>query len=253
MAVIKDFKKNVAAFKDLFSGSSTTFERLRAVSGALSGFNPRLDAVLKEYDKHIDILEHALNGEVIQLSAKTLPESTDEEKKRKAAILFFIKVSKDLEVEIDRVAQEIESSPQNQPMSLWKKIFGGAKGPLGLVTVIAVGAVLLHTTSATIEIKNEGCGALEPQVSIPIPLPGLSLPKEPILPGSSGIAVVPQLPLSVDGSDSKNLVMSSLGLSITFSVGNADEIYFDDVSLIGKQSKIDLSSTGTHVLRLVCL
>ena len=57
MADLKELKKKVEAFKSLFSESSTTFERLRAVPGTLSGFNPRLDTVLKEYDRHIDILE----------------------------------------------------------------------------------------------------------------------------------------------------------------------------------------------------
>ena len=245
-------QKKVDAFQQLLGGESTTFERLRAVRGALSGIDPRFDAVLREYDRHVDILEHALQGDVIDLSAKTLPETSDEERKRKAAILLFLRVSKDLQSEMERVKGELEKQQGDNNISTWQKIFGGAKGPLGIVTVLAIGGVLLHTTASEIEIHNDGCGTLMPSVSIPVPLPGLSLPSTPIPTGGKAIAVIPPVPLTVDGLESGKLLIRALGLKLTFVVGDVDDVTFDGESLIGKKTNVDLFGGEKHRLTLLC-
>lgn len=247
-----DFKKKINAFKELLSQDSTTFEKVVAARTALSGIHPRLDTLLAQYDGHLEILRDALEGELITLSVKSLPEDTEEEKKRKAALLLFIKVSRDLESEIERVSSELSTPDGGASLSTWGRILRHAKGPMALVTIVAVGAVLLQTTAATIEIRNSGCQTLYPQTSLPIPLPGLSLPKDPIPSGGSATAVVPQFPLSVEGNSGRSLVLKSLGMSITFTIGSVDDVTFDGQTLLGKSTNIDLSSTETHILELIC-
>jgi hypothetical protein len=136
---------------------------------------------------------------------------------------------------------------------MWGRIFSVARGPLALVTIVAVGLTVLGATSVTLTIHNVGCGTMHAQSGMPFSIPGLSLPSEPIKSGGFAVAIVPPLSLSIDGTESGKLVMSSLGLHMSFQLGGSvKNVTLDGVSLLGKKSDVRLSEKDTHELSLIC-
>lgn len=133
-----------------------TFEHIRTI---LKGFHPGMDEKLEVCSKALDKLQKIQDADVITLSTEGLPENTEEEKKRKKMLLFLINSIKNLKSEIKRIDAEFAqahthgNSFQNQLTALGR-IIGFAKGPFGVVTLIAlviVGFLLLqrHKTQNT--------------------------------------------------------------------------------------------------------
>jgi len=249
----KDIRKKLSAVESVFSESATTIEKLKSVKTLLRGIHPALDAKLAEYGKHLDLLEKAEQGAVIELSAEAMPENTEEEKKRKAALLLFLKKWNDLKSEVARISAELDVNSESggSAASLAGKIFSAAKGPLGIITVLALAFAALQTTAVAIEIKNDGCNTIQASGSLP-PLPGLSLPNGPIVSGASGTAVLPPLSFDVDGTSPGSLRLSSLGFTMTFHLSGVDDITFNGESLIGKTTTLSLGGSKEHTLQVVC-
>jgi hypothetical protein len=228
------------------------------VRSLIEGINPEIDKALLQVDGAISTVEKVLGGRVIQLGAEHLPENTEEEKKRKRALLFFINTWNKLKSEVSRVAAELEHSEQAQTpaehVSVWGRIFNIAKSPLGVITLVAVGAVVaLQTTSVEVFIKNQGCGTLQPFVSMPISLPGLSLPKDPIQSGGMAVAELPPLPVDIDGTVRGIVTMRALTLTMSLELpSNINDVTLNGASLLGKKSKVYLSERQEHELVLVC-
>jgi len=253
----RDAKKRLDAVQKLFSQSSTTLEKARSVVALLKGLNPRMDAVISEYQGHLATIENLAEGSVLTLSAEKLPETTEEEKKRKKFMLLFLKNWNALKGEVARVQGELER-PSNgnkptQDLSMWSRIFHAAKGPLGIVTVIAVGIAILHTTSVSIMVVNSGCNIIEAKSTIPISIPGFRLPNESIPPGGSATVVVPPFPLEVNGTIPGVISITSLKFDFSIKLSSSiSDVTFNGASLIGKKSNIDLSGQKTHTLKIVC-
>jgi hypothetical protein len=135
----------------------------------------------------------------------------------------------------------------------WGKIWSGAKGPLGFLTVLAVGIAILDTSSVAISIVNDGCGPIDAKTSVPISIPGLKLPNETIPTGGSATAILPPMSFEVDGSTPGTLVFSSLKFSMSVGLSqDMDDVTFDGKSLLGTKSTIGLSGAKTHELRVIC-
>lgn len=118
---------------------STSAEKLQSLSLILKGFNPKLDKALKNCSQNFSRLENLQSGDVISLTSQSLPEQTEDEKKRKKAIIAFIRTWADLKKEVRRIQTELNNSnsPQQQAQSAGR-IIAFAKGPLGIVTIAAV-------------------------------------------------------------------------------------------------------------------
>ena len=121
--------------------SISAFENIRTI---VKGIHPDIDRKLEVCSKALSKLQKIEAGDVITLSVEGFPEDTEEKKKRKKALVFFINSLKDLKSEINRVEKEFahanknaRSSSQNQ-LNSWGKIIGFAKGPFGMITLIAV-------------------------------------------------------------------------------------------------------------------
>ena len=252
-----DAKKRLEAAHALFLGSSTSKEKLSSVRALVQGAHPSIDEKLKKCDDAFSYLEKFGNVELIELSADHLPENTEDEKKRKKAILLYIKFWKDLQSEIARVGAEFNApdSGQNaiQKQSFWKKIFSAAKGPFGIITIVGVGAaVVLQATSVRLVIKNNGCGTMTP-ASLPIPLPGLSLPKDPIQNGGSAVATLPRITVSIDSTKPGTIHFSALKLSMSFEIpSNISDVTLNGESLLKKKLEIRLSDRKEHALIFSC-
>jgi hypothetical protein len=139
---------------------------------------------------------------------------------------------------------------------MWAKIMAGAKGPIAIITiaalVVAGAALALDQTAVTITIQNEGCPTLYAGQS-GVSMPGLSLPSEPIVSGTSATVTTPPFSLTADGTGTSALVLSSVGLSYTIELSNAvSDILFNGESLLGTITTIDLGLKDTHALVLVC-
>lgn len=141
-----------AAF-DLLSGSTISLDTFHQVHSLVKGIHPRVDEKLEVVSKALKDLQKVMDGDVITLSAEHLSEKTEREKKRKKKLLFFIYSVKDLSAEIKRVETELSQANSQMGNDAWHfgKILKYAKGPFGLVTIIAVVIVV-----ATLFVSKKG-------------------------------------------------------------------------------------------------
>ncbi len=251
-------KKRLEAVHALFVGSTTSTEKLGSIRALIKGVHSGLDDKLKQCEEAFTRLEKMMNAEIIELSAEHLPESTDEEKKRKKALLFFIKSWKDLQSEVTRVQNELNAANNgqntSQKRSLGNRIFSSMKGPFGIITIAAVGAALvLQATSVRLTIKNNGCGTMMPLASLPIPLPGLSLPKDPIPSNGSAVATLPALTVAIDGTKAGVIHFQALKLALSFEIpSDIRDVTLDGASLLKKKTEVHLSDRKEHELMFSC-
>ena len=232
--------------------SRATFDSLKTL---LSDIHPRLDKLLGEAAKAFKHMEHIQKSDVIALIAEGLPETTPEDKKRKKALLLFLKCWNDLKTETARVEKEFtKSQASGQGNSgVWRNIFGAAKGPLGIVTLIAVGIVTLKMTEVSIVIQNHGCEPMTPATSVAINIPGLMLPSQTIPSSGEAVAKLPPLRAIVDGTSPSSIRLTVLGISYEFALDSSDiKIVFDGKTLNGVQTSLDLGSAREHSLEVRC-
>ncbi len=134
MLISSDTHEKMMAVYELLQGktiSVSTFEHIRTL---LKGLHPKIDEKLEIVSLAFDKLQKIQNADVITLTVEGLPEDTDEKKKRKKALLFFISSLKDLKSEIIRVNTEFTQT--NEPNLA--RILRFAKGPFGIMTIIAL-------------------------------------------------------------------------------------------------------------------
>ena len=249
-------RKNIEAALELLDENSTTFDKFESIRTLLKGLNPKIDSALSTCSKQLKHIENFQESNVIDLTAENLPEQTPEQKKRKKAILLLLRHWNELKDEVERVQKELDSSQQSgnshhTAVSTSGKILGLAKGPLGITTIIAVAAVvILQTISVKVAIKNVGCDPINLGL-IPIPLPGLSLPKAPIAPGAESVASLPPLNVTIDGTIPGKLTLSTIGLSKEFELDRVD-IKVNGKSLAGQKTPINLGSSKRHSVVATC-
>lgn len=120
--------------------SISTFEHIRKI---LKGLHPKIDEKLEICSKALDKLQKIQKGDIITLSVEELAEDTEENKKRKKILLFFIESFNNLKNEITRINAEFNQAKKNgnslqSKISAWGRIIGFAKGPFGIATLIAL-------------------------------------------------------------------------------------------------------------------
>lgn len=239
----KTIKKRVLAAADLLSSPTFSKQKVDDLSTLLGGINPKLDHALAEIKKTWNHLDKLQAGEVVELTLEALPTATEKDKKRKKYLLLLLSLQKDLKAEVKR----LEAKP-----SLWEAV-AGAKGPLGLVTVVAAGWVLLQATSVSVTITNHGCEPVNPVVNLPFPIAGISLPKETIAEGGSGIATLPPLTVTVDGTNPRTVRLSALALSMNFALGSPGiSLALDGQPLLGRVTTVRLADQKSHTLLISC-
>lgn len=243
----KTIHKRVLAAADLLSSPMLSKQKVDDLATLLGGINPKLDHALAEIKRtwgHFDKLQA---GEVVELTLEALPTYTEKDKKRKKYLLILLSLWKDLKAEVKRVEAEVASAG-----SLWN-VIAGAKGPLGLVTILAVGWVALQVTAVTIMIRNKGCDPINPVVTLPFPIAGISLPKEIITDGGSGVASLPPLTVTVDGTSPRTVRLTALSISMNFDLGSPGiSLALDGSPLLGRVTTVNLGSHKSHTLLISC-
>lgn len=228
-----------------------TFDSLKTL---LSGVCPRLDNVLAQTAKAFKHADQLQKGDGIELAIEGLPEMTPEQKKRKKAILLFLKLRNDLKSEVVRVKKEFAKDTHTKHhANAWGAIVAGAKGPLGIVTLIAVGVVTLKMTEVSVTIKNMGCEPISPITNVSITIPGLKLPNGVIPTGGEAVAKLPPVTITVDATSSNMIRLNAYGIRQEFSLGSSRmRFVFDGAPLNGTSTSIRLGSQKEYVLVVQC-
>ena len=254
----KEARKRILAAEALLLEPTTTREKFSSVRALIFGIHPGIDKTLVRVEEGISALEKVMGGEVIHLTAEHLPENTEDERKRKRALLLFLNAWKDLKGEVVRIGQESDAAKRaptsGEKASHVRRIFNFAKGPFGITTIVALGAVIaLQSTSVKISIRNQGCGTMQASASVPVPLPGLSLPSDPLPSGGTVVATIPPLTVDVDGTQEGVLTLRALNFTMTFELpDDTSDVTMNGASLLGKKSTIRLREHKEHSLILIC-
>lgn len=248
-----DARKRLLAAEKLLKGETTSREKVESVRTLVNGINPKLDKILDQVHQALKRVEQVQDQKIIELTADNLPENTEKQKKRKRALLLFIRWWKSVKSEVKRVKKEFEADSPN--IAKGSRIVGLAKGPLGVITglaaIIAAGIIALNSLAVTVVIRNQDCASIIPQTSIRVALPGLQLPSEPIPTGGEAVATLPPLKFKVDGSGSI-LRLIAYGVTLQFEYPQRTEIIFNGTNLIGRTTQIDLGTQKQHQLILKC-
>ena len=137
-----DTKKRIEAAYTLLQEESTSREKFESIRTFIKGINPQLDKQLTSVSGALSDMEKLQKGQVIELSAEHLPERTEEDKRRKRALVLFIRTWKQLASEVERVRAEFEKIREQESVAekatSASKIVGLAKGPFGIITVVAL-------------------------------------------------------------------------------------------------------------------
>jgi hypothetical protein len=140
-----DQRKRLEAAYKLLDEQTTTIDKFQSVSALVEGINPKIDKNLQEISKILSKIKQIQKGEVIDVTAENLPEDTQEKKKRKKFLLLLLKNWKALKGEIKRVQKEYDQMndevKSSQKADNVGRIVSFAKGPFGVITLIAVLAV----------------------------------------------------------------------------------------------------------------
>ncbi len=243
----------------LLDADSTTKAKFYALRKLVKGINPALDKKLSTISrtlKQIDLYKH---GKVVELTVHHLPEDTKERKKRKKYLLLLLKQWKGLKSEVKRVKKELQKSSQQSSASKVRsggKLLATAKGPLGLVTVMAAviagGVIYLNTQSVTITIKNVNCETIEP-IGMNFNLPGIKLPNEPIPAGGQTTLMLPPFLVQVDASNPNKINLSALRMNLNFDRSRVGgDILFNGQSLLNRVTDIKLGSQKSHIITVTC-
>ncbi len=255
----KDTHTKLLAAQKLLFEPTTSIDKFNAVAALVRGIHPDLDTHLAGLEKQIAFFDKAQHGQVIELALEHLPEITEEDKSRKKALLLFIDSWRNLSGEINRVDAELSAANaganSGESASHWGRIAHFAKGPFGILTILALGIVFtLHETGVQLVIKNEGCPTMSVHGSISFSLPGLSIPNTSITSGSSAIATVPPLSIDIDGTHAGTISFNALSFSATFQLpSNVNSVTLDGNSLLQKLQSISLAGKKEHELVISCL
>ena len=144
----QDTQKRVLAAHKLLLEQTTTREKIESIRTLIRGINPRIDKAFDSCSKALSDYAKLQKGEVIELTLENLPEQTEEEKKRKRALILFLKSWKDLRSEVERVKSEFENNqnnPNSNNLTSFAKITAFAKGPFGIITIGAIVMVGIFT------------------------------------------------------------------------------------------------------------
>lgn len=153
-----EIRKRIEAAYTLLTQPTTSRQKFDAIQTLLKGINTHLDQLLTNCSKTWIEMEKLHRGEVITLTAEHLPERTEEEKKRKRALLLFINNWKLLKSEVERLKGELKETQTDtsvERVTRFGKIVTTAKDPFGLMTLVALvvaGVLLLNQRNTSSQL-----------------------------------------------------------------------------------------------------
>lgn len=148
----------------LLTQETTSIEKFESIKTILAGQNEKLDRILENCTGALLKIDNLAKGDVISLVADAIPAKSEEEKRRKKAILLFIKYTKELKTEVERINTQLGQKNTNQTGN-FAKIFALAKGPLGIITILALLIALALVAARSVNTKSNVATNLTPQPS----------------------------------------------------------------------------------------
>lgn len=153
---VQDTKMRILAAYELLTEEKTTRKKFESIRTLIKGIHPKTDAILDRVSKNMTDFGKFQEGEIIELSVEKLSENTDQEKRRKKALLLFIRSWKDLQNEVNRMRTELttqqkENVSKGEQSRSVGRIVTAAKGPFGIITVAAIviiGVSILFTAGS---------------------------------------------------------------------------------------------------------
>lgn len=136
-----NFNEKLLAANRLLNNETTSREKFEHIRTLIKGLNPKLDKTLENCSKALSKIEDLKEGDILELSAENLAENTEKEKRRKKALLFFIKNYRDLQNEVKRAQSELGESKGksgSENVQSIAKLLTSFKGAFGLITVVAI-------------------------------------------------------------------------------------------------------------------
>ncbi len=143
--------------------------------------------------------------------------------------------------------QTIDILPAASPLA------AGLVGGL-VVVAIAIGALVIYLERTTVEIVviNNGCSPIM-AAGVPVDLPGLHLPGQPIPSGGRGIARVPCMTVDIDATQQGRVALVILGLSVPVQIGQrVTDVRLDGVPILGQRTSLRLGTRWQHELVVSC-
>lgn len=146
---LRETRKRLIAAHEILESSTVGRKEFEALRRLLAGINADVDRRLESVSKAWRKVDQVKKGEVVDLSAEALPEQTEEERKRKKALLLFLRrwrglrgVVKKVQAEIERGEQGKTRAPKEQVKGLGKSLFlaKSAFAALGALAVAIVGS-----------------------------------------------------------------------------------------------------------------
>lgn len=137
----ENVRDTLTVAQKLLVEGGTSKEKIESLQKLLKGIDPTLDRAIGDLTTAWTKIGKLQKGEILELSLEALPEDSEKDRKRKKAILLFIKSWKDLKSEVNRVKKELQAS-QGQAVRAGR-IAAMAKGPFGIITAVAVVLVIV--------------------------------------------------------------------------------------------------------------
>lgn len=175
-------KDRFLAAHKLLVDETTSLEKFESVKALLKGLNPKIDKTLDVCSKALSNIENLGKGDIISISTDNLPEETEEEKRKKKALILFIKTWKTLQSEIERIGKDLEADKDNQKgikdqVSALGKILVIAKGPFGAITILAIiiaGFLIFRSGKTRDERQSSTLASSPTPVLVNTPTPAVS-------------------------------------------------------------------------------
>lgn len=118
------------------------------------------------------------------------------------------------------------------------------------VAVVSAGLIYLKNTKVSVTVTNRGCEDLIVTGSVPVNLPGMTIPDR-IRSGGSATFTVPPLTATVDAT-SDRVTIRTLGTSFSFDLDPGVSLSFDGTSLRGTSTTLRLGEKPTHNVVISC-
>lgn len=192
MMSVAQLRQKIEAAVKVLNGESTTFDKLESALALVKGANPNIDKKLDRVLFHLSNLRNLQEGDVVELTLANLPERDEKEKKRKKAILFLLRSIRELRSEIERVQKELSREERGEQTSTQTlgNTFAFAKGPFGIITLVAVGVVVaalfLNRGQSQKSTAISVFPTPSPVVATPSPAPATASPRVSPSPVSGG-------------------------------------------------------------------
>lgn len=139
----QDVKKRIEEAYKLLAHETTSREKFESIRTLIKGLSPKIDMLLESTSRALSNIKKLQKGDIIVLSAESLPQNSPEEKKRKQVLIFLINSWRQLEGEVKRISLEFENFKSDNTSSEDKitsagRMASSIKGPFGLITIGAI-------------------------------------------------------------------------------------------------------------------